>query len=118
MWITRQAWAAWVLAFALGLAPAAGKAQNEVGANGTEIVRKVRSKVAPQYPELARKMGLTGIVRIEVVVSADGAVKEAHVAGGHPVLANAALDAVKKWKFEPSGGESSGIVSVKFDARQ
>ncbi len=118
MWITKQACAAWVLAFALGLAPSAGKAQNEPGATSTEIARKVRSRVTPLYPDLARKMGLTGIVKIEVVVAADGAVKEAHVAGGHPVLANAALDAVRKWKFEPSGGESSGIVSVKFDARQ
>jgi TonB family protein len=111
----RGGWATWVLVCALGLVPVAVKAQSETN---TEIVRKVKSKVPPRYPDLARRMGLTGIVRIEVVVSADGAVKEARVAGGHPVLASAALEAVKKWKFEPAGGESSGTVSVRFDARQ
>jgi outer membrane biosynthesis protein TonB len=38
--------------------------------------------------------------------------------GGHPVLANAALDAVKKWRFEPAAMESTGIVDFKFDPRQ
>jgi TonB family protein len=113
--IERRSWATWVLVCVLGLVPVAVQSQSEANA---EILRKVRSKVAPTYPDLARKMGLSGIVRIEVVVSADGAVKEARVAGGHPVLANAALDAVKKWKFEPAGGESSGTVSVRFDVRQ
>jgi len=111
----KQVWTGWALALVLGLAPMGIAAQNE---GSTEIVRKVRSRVAPQYPELARRMGLTGIVKIEVVVSPDGTVKEARVSGGHPVLANAALDAVKKWKFEPSGGESTGTVSVRFDAKQ
>jgi outer membrane biosynthesis protein TonB len=38
--------------------------------------------------------------------------------GGHPVLANAALDAVRKWRFEPAAEESSGMVDFKFEARQ
>jgi len=69
------------------------------------------------YPELARKMNLTGTVKVEVVVSANGIVKDAKVIGGHPVLANAALDAVKKWRFEPASSESSGVVDFKFEPR-
>src|SRR5271166_4603854 len=80
-----------------------------------EITRQVKSKVQPVYPELARKMNLTGTVKLQVVVAPNGTVKEAKVVGGHPVLANAALDAVRKWRFEPAAGESSGIVDFKFE---
>src|SRR5436305_2129858 len=54
--------------------------------------RKVRVKVEPQYPEIARKLGLTGIVRIEIVVAPNGSVKDTKVIGGHPILVNAAVD--------------------------
>jgi TonB family protein len=83
-----------------------------------EIVRRAKSKVQPVYPELARKMNITGTVKVEVVVSPNGSVKEAKVVGGHPVLANAALDAVKKWRFEPAAMESSGVVDFKFEPHQ
>ena len=46
-----------------------------------------RTKCSPQYPELAKKMNLSGTVKIEVVVAPNGTVKEARVVGGHPVLA-------------------------------
>jgi hypothetical protein len=37
--------------------------------------------------------------------------------GGHPVLAGAALDAAKKWRFEPSASEASGVIDFKFEPR-
>ncbi len=83
-----------------------------------EIPRRAKTKVQPFYPELARKMNITGTVKVEVVVAPSGVVKEARVIGGHPVLANAALDAVRKWRFEPAAMESTGIVDFKFDSRQ
>ncbi len=83
-----------------------------------EITRRVKSKVQAVYPELARKMNITGTVKVEVVVAANGTVKDAKVVGGHPVLANAALEAVRKWRFEPAAGESSGIVDFKFEPHQ
>jgi protein TonB len=82
-----------------------------------DIARRVKSKVAPTYPELARKMSLAGTAKIEVVVSPSGAVKDARVVGGHPVLANAALDAAKKWRFEPAPVESTGVIDFKFEPR-
>jgi protein TonB len=82
-----------------------------------EIIRRAKTKVQPAYPELARKMNLTGTVKIEVVVAPNGTVKDARVVGGHPVLANAALEAAKKWRFEPAAGESSGIIDFKFEPR-
>jgi TonB family protein len=77
--------------------------------------RKVRIRVAPVYPEIARKMKLNGTVRVEVVVSANGSVKETKVIGGHPILVTAAVDAVKKWKFDPANAETTGTLEVKFD---
>lgn len=83
-----------------------------------ELVRRAKSKVQPVYPELARKMNITGSVKVEVVVAPNGTVREAKVVGGHPVLANAALDAVKKWRFEPAPTESSGVVDFKFEPQR
>jgi outer membrane biosynthesis protein TonB len=37
--------------------------------------------------------------------------------GGHPVLASAALEAAKKWRFEPASGESSGVIDFRFEPR-
>jgi TonB family protein len=85
--------------------------------NNDELVRRAKTKVQPTYPELARKMQISGTVKIEVTVAANGTVKEARVVGGHPVLATAALDAAKKWRFEPAPGESSGIIDFKFEPR-
>jgi TonB family protein len=87
------------------------RAQDATG----EMTRRVKSKVQAVYPELARKMSITGTVKLQVVVAPNGTVREAKVVGGHPVLANAALDAVRKWRFEPAAGESTGIVDFKFE---
>jgi len=82
-----------------------------------DLIRRAKTKVQPAYPELARKMNISGTVKIEIVVAPNGSVKEARVVGGHPVLANAALDAAKKWRFEPGGSESTGIIDFKFEPR-
>jgi TonB family protein len=82
-----------------------------------DLVRRAKTKVQPFYPELARKMNITGTVKIEVVVAPNGSVKDARVVGGHPVLAGAALDAAKKWRFEPAGSESTGVIDFKFEPR-
>ncbi|HUO16483.1 MAG TPA: energy transducer TonB [Verrucomicrobiae bacterium] len=80
-----------------------------------EILRRAKSKVQPDYPELARKMKITGAARIEVVVAPNGTVREARIVGGHPVLAGAALEAARKWKFEPAAEESKGLIEFKFE---
>jgi len=80
-----------------------------------EIVRRAKVKVQPSYPDLARRMNLTGSVKIQVVVAPNGSVKDAKVVGGHPVLANSALEAARKWRFEPGPEESSGVIDFKFE---
>ena len=59
-------------------------------------------------------MALQGVVRVEAVVAPDGTVKAVDVKGGHPVLAQAAVNAVRKWKWEPAARESREPVEVKF----
>ena len=79
------------------------------------LERKVKSKIAPSYPELARKMNLAGVVKLEITVAPNGTVKDTKVIGGNPILVNAAVDAVKKWRFEPGNEDSVGLVEFKFD---
>lgn len=103
-----------VLALLAALAPHYVGAQN---VQNDDIIRRAKTKVQPAYPELARKMQISGTVKIEVTVAPNGTVKEARVIGGHPVLATAALDAARKWRFEPASNESSGIIDFKFEPR-
>ena len=79
-----------------------------------ELSRKPKTKVAPIYPDVARRMNVSGTVRLAVVVAPNGTVKSTKAIGGHPVLVNAAMDAMKQWKFEAAPSESSGIVEFKF----
>lgn len=79
-----------------------------------EITRKVKNKVAPVYPEIARRMSISGVVKLVVVVAPNGNVTSTKVLGGHPLLINAAEDAIKKWKFEPGPEESTGVVEFTF----
>jgi TonB family protein len=76
--------------------------------------RKVKSKVFPAYPELARRMSVAGKVRIEVVITPDGHVRSTKVVGGHPLLVQACQDAVKEWKFTAAPEESTQIVEFEF----
>lgn len=75
--------------------------------------RKALKNPAPVYPQLAREQGLRGTVRIEVTITPSGAVKSTRALGGHPVLIQAAEQALKNWKFEP-GGESTVILEFRF----
>lgn len=83
-------------------------------AQDATVSRKVKTKVAPVYPELAKKMAIAGIVRVAVVVAPNGSVKSTKVLGGHPLLIDATVDAVRKWKFEPGTEDSSGVIEFKF----
>jgi len=79
-----------------------------------ELTRKTKTRVAPTYPVLAKKMNITGTVKILVVVSANGSLKDTKVVGGNPVLVNATMDALRKWRFEPADSESTGTLEFKF----
>jgi TonB family protein len=76
--------------------------------------RKVKTRVAPAYPELAKRMNVTGKVKIEVIISPDGHVKSTRAIGGHPLLVQACQDAVKEWKFVTAPEETTQVVEFDF----
>ena len=76
--------------------------------------RKAKSEVKPVYPELARRMNLTGVVKMQIEISPAGTVTSAKAVGGHPLLIESATDAVRKWRFEPAQAASTQIVEFKF----
>ena len=76
--------------------------------------RKIKTKVSPPYPELARRMSVAGKVKIEVVITPDGHVRSTRVVGGHPLLVQACQDAVKEWRFNAATEETTQIVEFEF----
>jgi len=106
------------LASGLLLISACGTAGTQVAWGQEKINRTVKIQVAPVYPDLARRMRITGTVKVKVAIAPNGTVKDATVVGGHPVLANAALDAARKWRYEASADETTGVVEFHFDLHQ
>jgi len=76
--------------------------------------RKVRTKTVPEYPPLAKQMNIVGKVKIEATVAPDGHVATTKVLGGSPILVNAALDALKKWRFEPAPKDTTEVIEFQF----
>jgi TonB family protein len=74
--------------------------------------RRILDRVAPVYP--ANNATLQGVVRIDALVAPDGRVKTVAVKGGHPLLARAAADAVRRWRWEAAARESHDSGEVKF----
>lgn len=94
------------LFMAIGFWPGRAPAQ-------TSESRKVKINVPPEYPELARKLKITGVARVRLLVAPDGSVKDVKEMGGNPVLVEALVRAVKKWKYEAADHESA--IEVKFE---
>lgn len=76
--------------------------------------RKLVDNVPAVYPEIAKRYHIRGLVKLEVVVRADGSVKSAKVLGGSPLLIDSASEAVRKWKFEPGSQETVEDVELRF----
>jgi protein TonB len=83
-----------------------------VGGNVQES-RLIR-KVEPVYPELAKRARVSGIVMLEVNVDEEGNVANVRVIRGHPLLDQAAIDAVKQWKYSPTllNGEPVPVIAT------
>lgn len=77
-------------------------------------VRKIVHHEDPEYPTLAAQMSLHGTVKIKVWIAVDGTVHRLEYIGGHPLLAESALKAVRNWKYESAQKESTETVEVKF----
>jgi periplasmic protein TonB len=79
----------------------------------------VLRRVQPNYPPLARQARIQGDVVLQAEISKDGAIENLRVISGHPMLAPAAIDAVKQWRYKPYflNGEPVAVetqITVKF----
>lgn len=80
-----------------------------------EITRRIKTRVDPRYPDLAKSYHLKGTVKIAVTVSPNGSVTKTQLVGGNALLASAALDAIKQWKYESGPKETVELAVFVFD---
>ena len=76
--------------------------------------RAIKQRIQPTYPDMAKRMRITGVVRISATVAADGSVTAVKTVSGNMMLAKAAEDAVSRWKFAPDDAESTVEVDINF----
>ena len=84
------------------------------GQQPSETMRKIVTRVPPQYPSLARSMNVQGTVKADVLVAPNGTVKSVEVKGGHPLFVQAAQNALREWRWEPAAHETDEIVELRF----
>ena len=94
---------------ALCVAPAPAPAHAQSSAH-----RAVVTRVAPVYPELARRMHVGGKVVLLVTIQPNGTVAATKVQSGHALLTLAAEDAVRRWRFSPDSDTSETEVQIDF----
>ncbi|HUU12740.1 MAG TPA: energy transducer TonB [Terriglobia bacterium] len=97
----------WTLAAGCLCAALSAKAQTSRPALAPERLdskagaKLLKSHDRPEYPSVAKFNFIQGSVRLQVLVSPEGSVREAHVIAGHPILAASALRTVRRWLFRP-----------------
>jgi TonB family protein len=99
-----------ILGGSLAAAPRASAQEN----SQDSAKRKVKTKTVPEYPGLAKQMNVAGKVKIEATISPDGRVTSTKVIGGSPLLVGAALEALKRWRYEPAAKESVEVIEFDF----
>ena len=67
----------------------------------------------PEYPPLAKMARIQGTVRLEAIISKDGTIQDLKVLSGHPLLVKSAIDAVSRWRYQPTllNGEPVEVVT-------
>jgi protein TonB len=90
-------------------------AQDAKHISTSEALNLLVTKVKPDYPEVAKQIRISGQVALEAIIDEDGAVASVRTLNGNPILAKAATDALKRWKFKPFKEEGKAIkVSSDF----
>lgn len=77
--------------------------------------RPVVHKVAPVYPEMAKRLHITGTVKVLTTIDAGGSVTKVEGQGSNKILSSAAEDAVKHWKFAAGSGVDTMTIQINFD---
>lgn len=68
---------------------------------GVQMAKLLR-KVVPEYPPIARANRISGVVRLVGIIGKDGTIQNLQLVSGHPLLAHAALEAVRQWIYKPT----------------
>jgi TonB family protein len=76
--------------------------------------RKALTNPEPPYPEVAKRLRLSGVVKVQVVIATDGKIKDVKVVGGHPIFVNSVEETLKSWKFAPSATETTTTLEFTF----
>ncbi len=69
---------------------------------GSVQAARIINRVQPAYPPLARQTRISGTVRLHAIISKNGTIQQLEVLSGHPLLQQAALDAVRQWRYQPT----------------
>jgi protein TonB len=85
---------------AVAAAAASGPIQINVG--GDVEAAMLSHQVRPVYPSMARSARITGTVRMKAVIGTDGTIKNLIAVSGHPMLVDAAMNAVRQWVYKPT----------------
>ena len=102
---------------ALGQSPDNAQGVSSTETQGAENARKLIYKVTPIYPPDLKRFYIGGTVRLDVKISPQGTVRTVATLGGNPILVEAAVTAVKKWKYAPASSDTATQVTVVFDLR-
>jgi TonB family protein len=78
--------------------------------------RAIKSRVTPIYPEIAKRLRISGVVKLEATVDESGKVTDVKTLSGNQMLAMAAQDAVRKWKYESGSGSATVDIDINFTA--
>lgn len=87
----------------IGAAPPPPKVTpSRIRQGGNVQAAKLINRVTPNYPPLARQTRIAGTVRLHAIIGKDGTVQQLTLESGHPLLVQAALDAVRQWRYQPT----------------
>ncbi len=82
--------------------PPKAAAPSRIKQGGNVTAASILSQTRPVYPALARQARIQGSVVLHAIIDKDGKVAQLEVVSGHPLLVQAALDAVKQWRYKPT----------------
>lgn len=82
--------------------PQDAQAPPHIRTGGNVHAAKIIKRIQPVYPPLARQTRIQGTVRLHVIIAKDGTIKQLEIMSGHPLLQQAALDAVRQWRYQPT----------------
>lgn len=84
----------------------------------SQAKKNIITKVDPEFPPIAKQLNLSGKVEVDAHVDETGKVEKVDSVSGNPILAGAAVNATKHWKFQPfesDGKPTKVVVRIAFD---